>query len=152
MRYERILAAVASDPWMIEPGKGQAIAAFLSRKAAGETIPAAEVEAVSAAARDRKQKGRPRSGSVALIPLLKTGFIPPDDNSQTQVYLSLAPGATLAQTSATAETARQRLMQLAHVRSVYTTVGGGSAGGPGDLPGQHSPTPGPDFRGDGGAA
>ena len=29
---------------------------------------------------------------------------------------------------------------------------GGSAGGPGDLPGQHSPTPGPDFRGDGGAA
>ena len=68
-------------------------------------------------------------GSVAMIPLLKTGFIPPDDNSQTQVYLSLAPGATLAQTSATAETARQRLMQIAHVRSVYTTVGGGSAGG-----------------------
>ncbi|MES2941213.1 MAG: efflux RND transporter permease subunit, partial [Pseudomonadota bacterium] len=26
-------------------------------------------------------------GSVALIPLLPTGFIPPDDNSQTQVYL-----------------------------------------------------------------
>ncbi|MGI4777472.1 MAG: efflux RND transporter permease subunit [Janthinobacterium lividum] len=68
-------------------------------------------------------------GSIALIPLLKTGFIPPDDNSQTQVYLSLAPGATLAQTSATAEAARQRLMQVAHVRSVYTTVGGGSAGG-----------------------
>ncbi len=68
-------------------------------------------------------------GSVALIPLLKTGFIPPDDNSQTQVYLSLAPGATLGQTSAVAETARLRLMQIAHVRSVYTTVGGGSAGG-----------------------
>ncbi|MGJ7579010.1 efflux RND transporter permease subunit [Variovorax sp. RHLX14] len=68
-------------------------------------------------------------GSVALIPLLKTGFIPPDDNSQTQVYLSLAPGATLRQTSATAEIARQRLMQIAHVRSVYTVVGGGSAGG-----------------------
>src|SRR5262249_53366406 len=33
-------------------------------------------------------------GSVAMIPLLKTGFIPPDDNSQTQVYLSLAPGST----------------------------------------------------------
>ena len=38
-------------------------------------------------------------GSVALIPLLPTGFIPPDDNSQTQVYLSLPPGATLAQTT-----------------------------------------------------
>ena len=42
-------------------------------------------------------------GSVALIPLLPTGFIPPDDNSQTQVYLELPPGATLEQTKATAE-------------------------------------------------
>ncbi|MDP9902500.1 efflux RND transporter permease subunit [Variovorax ginsengisoli] len=68
-------------------------------------------------------------GSLAMIPLLKTGFIPPDDNSQTQVYLTLAPGATLAQTSATAEETRRRLMQIQHVRSVYTTVAGGSAGG-----------------------
>ncbi|GGX14718.1 ACR family transporter [Pigmentiphaga litoralis] len=68
-------------------------------------------------------------GSIAMIPLLKTGFIPPDDNSQTQVYLSLAPGATLQQTLATAEETRQRLMKIDHVRSVYTTVGGGSAGG-----------------------
>ena len=30
-------------------------------------------------------------GSLALIPLLPTGFIPPDDNSQTQVYLELPP-------------------------------------------------------------
>jgi hypothetical protein len=37
-------------------------------------------------------------GSLALIPLLPTGFIPPDDNSQTQVYLELPPGSTLAQT------------------------------------------------------
>ena len=29
-------------------------------------------------------------GSVALIPLLPTGFIPPDDNSQTQVYVDAA--------------------------------------------------------------
>ncbi len=68
-------------------------------------------------------------GSVAMIPLLKTGFIPPDDNSQTQVYLSLAPGSTLAQTSAMAEETRRRVMAIEHVRSVYTTVGGGSAGG-----------------------
>ncbi|RZI67594.1 MAG: efflux RND transporter permease subunit [Variovorax sp.] len=68
-------------------------------------------------------------GSLAMIPLLKTGFIPPDDNSQTQVYLSLAPGATLAQTTATAEEARRRVMGVAHVKSVYTTVAGGSAGG-----------------------
>jgi multidrug efflux pump subunit AcrB len=67
-------------------------------------------------------------GSVMLIPLLPTGFIPPDDNSQTQVALELPPGSTLRQTVASAEAARQVLMQVQHVRSVYTTVGGGKAG------------------------
>ncbi|MGA0572129.1 efflux RND transporter permease subunit [Variovorax sp. VNK109] len=68
-------------------------------------------------------------GSLALIPLLPTGFIPPDDNSQTQVYLELAPGATLAQTRDTAEHARSLISGVEHVQSVYTTIGGGSAGG-----------------------
>jgi len=68
-------------------------------------------------------------GSIALIPLLPTGFIPPDDNSQTQVYLELPPGSTLSQTKEVAELARQRLMGVQHVQSVYTTIGGGSAGG-----------------------
>ncbi|MFT3778252.1 MAG: efflux RND transporter permease subunit [Ottowia sp.] len=68
-------------------------------------------------------------GSVALIPLLPTGFIPPDDNSQTQVYLELPPGATLDKTLQAAEQARARLLRNPCVKSVYTTVGGGSAGG-----------------------
>jgi len=67
-------------------------------------------------------------GSIALIPLLPTGFIPPDDNSQTQVYLELPPGSTLEQTKALAEQARQMIAKVDHVRSVYTTIGGGSAG------------------------
>ncbi len=67
-------------------------------------------------------------GSLMLIPLLPTGFIPPDDNSQTQVYLELAPGSKLADTLMAAEAARQLLMKVAHVKSIYTTVGGGSAG------------------------
>ncbi|MDP3761280.1 MAG: efflux RND transporter permease subunit [Ramlibacter sp.] len=67
-------------------------------------------------------------GSVALIPLLPTGFIPPDDNSQTQVYLELAPGSTLEQTKAAAEQARLMVMGVQHVKSVYTTIGGGTAG------------------------
>ncbi len=67
-------------------------------------------------------------GSLMLIPLLPTGFIPPDDNSQTQVYMELAPGSKLADTLVAAETARQLLMKVAHVKSIYTTVGGGSAG------------------------
>lgn len=68
-------------------------------------------------------------GSVALIPLLPTGFIPPDDNSQTQVYLELPPGSTLQQTNDLAEQARTAVMKVKHVKSVYTTIGGGSAGG-----------------------
>jgi multidrug efflux pump subunit AcrB len=67
--------------------------------------------------------------SLAMIPLLDTGFIPPDDNSQTQVYLELPPGSTLQQTRAAAEQARQAVMRVKHVESVYTTIGGGSAGG-----------------------
>ena len=68
-------------------------------------------------------------GSLFLIPLLPTGFIPPDDNSQTQVNLELPPGTRLAQTQAAAEAARLLISKVAHVKSVYTTVGGGAAGG-----------------------
>ncbi len=67
-------------------------------------------------------------GSLALIPLLPQGFIPPDDNSQTQVYLELPPGTKLTETAATAETARQLISKVEHVKSVYTTIGGGAAG------------------------
>ena len=67
-------------------------------------------------------------GSLMLIPLLPQGFIPPDDNSQTQVYLELPPGVTLAQTRAAAEAARALISRVEHVRSVYTTIGAGAAG------------------------
>lgn len=67
-------------------------------------------------------------GSVLLISLLPKGFVPPDDNSQTQVRIELAPGATLAETHQSAEHARRILMEVNHVKSVYTTIGGGAAG------------------------
>jgi len=67
-------------------------------------------------------------GSLMLVPLIPSGFIPPDDNSQTQVYLELPPGSTLAQTRAAAEQARTLIGQVKHVESVYTTAGGGSVG------------------------
>jgi len=57
------------------------------------------------------------------------GFIPPDDLSQTQVYVSLPPGSTFKQTLATAEAAREVVQQNPHVSLVYTAVGGGRAGG-----------------------
>ena len=74
-------------------------------------------------------------GSLFLIPLLPTGFIPPDDNSQTQVNLELPPGTKLAQTRASAEAARLLIAKVAHVKSVYTTIGGGAAGGDPFAPG-----------------
>ncbi|MFM7331418.1 MAG: efflux RND transporter permease subunit, partial [Brachymonas sp.] len=67
-------------------------------------------------------------GSLMLIPLLPTGFIPPDDNSQTQVNIELPPGSKLADTMATAEAARLLVSKVEHVKSVYTTIGGGAAG------------------------
>ncbi|RYX94589.1 MAG: efflux RND transporter permease subunit [Comamonadaceae bacterium] len=67
-------------------------------------------------------------GSLALIPLLATAFIPPDDNSQTQVYIELPPGSTLNQSIASAEQARAILKKIPEIRSVYTTIGAGSAG------------------------
>jgi multidrug efflux pump subunit AcrB len=66
-------------------------------------------------------------GSLLLIPLLPQGFIPADDNPQTQVFVELPPGATLAQTKASAETARQLVANIPYVKSVYTTIGGGAA-------------------------
>ncbi len=67
-------------------------------------------------------------GSLLLIPLLPTGFIPPDDNPQTQIFVELPPGASLAQTKASAEAARQLVANVPYVKSVYTTIGSGSAG------------------------
>jgi multidrug efflux pump subunit AcrB len=67
-------------------------------------------------------------GSLFLIPLLPTGFIPPDDLPQSQVFIELPPGSTLAQSRVSAETARQLISAIPYVKSIYTTIGGGSAG------------------------
>jgi multidrug efflux pump subunit AcrB len=66
--------------------------------------------------------------SVWLAMQLPATFIPPDDNSQTQVRLELPPGSTLQQSIDTAEQARKLITALPHIKSVYTTVGGGAAG------------------------
>jgi len=67
-------------------------------------------------------------GSFALVPLLPTGFMPPDDLSQTQVYLSLPPGSSFGETRAAAEAARHIVARNPHVKMVYTAIGGGAAG------------------------
>lgn len=67
-------------------------------------------------------------GSFMLVPLLPTGFIPPDDLSQTQVTVTLPPGSTFKETYALAEQARELVQKNEHVKLVYTAIGGGSAG------------------------
>ncbi len=67
-------------------------------------------------------------GSFALVPLLPTGFIPPDDLSQTQVTVTLPPGSTFKETYTLAEQAREIVQKNPHVKMVYTAIGGGSAG------------------------
>ncbi|RIX44054.1 MAG: efflux RND transporter permease subunit [Rhodocyclales bacterium GT-UBC] len=67
-------------------------------------------------------------GSFMLVPFLPTGFLPPDDLSQTQVYISLPPGSTYEETFAAAEQARAIVEQHPQVKMVYTAIGGGAAG------------------------
>ena len=67
-------------------------------------------------------------GSFGLVFFLPTGFIPPDDLSQTQVTVSLPPGSTYEQTLAAAEQARTLISKNPHVKLVYTAVGGGATG------------------------
>ena len=58
--------------------------------------------------------------------MLPQAFQPDDDNDQTQVQLTLGPGATLEQTERLAERAREKLVRLPHVKRVYTAIGAGS--------------------------
>ncbi|MCV2364604.1 efflux RND transporter permease subunit [Paucibacter sp. DJ1R-11] len=66
--------------------------------------------------------------SLFLVTLLPTGFLPPDDLSQTQVTVTLPPGSTLAQTTRMAEQARQIVAANKQVKLIYTAIGGGNAG------------------------
>ena len=50
-------------------------------------------------------------GSLGLISFLKTSFIPPDDNNQTQVTLTLPPGTSIRQTEQSAAFTRHLLMK-----------------------------------------
>jgi multidrug efflux pump subunit AcrB len=67
-------------------------------------------------------------GSLALIPLLPSGFIPPSDGAQTKVMLELAPGSTLERTRAAAEQARLLIVQDQNIApdlvQVYSAIGG----------------------------
>lgn len=68
------------------------------------------------------------AGSIALVPLLPTGFVPAADRAQTQINLELPPGSTLAETQAVAAQARNAAMQVPGIKGVFSSIGGGSSG------------------------
>lgn len=72
MRYDKILAAVAAQPWAILPEKGAVIADFLSRKAAGESVTFTPPAAAADAAGMKDKKRKKPSGTVGVIPIYGT--------------------------------------------------------------------------------
>ncbi|WP_041794768.1 efflux RND transporter permease subunit [Pararhodospirillum photometricum] len=68
-------------------------------------------------------------GSLALIPLVPTGFFPARDDAITQVSLTLPPGSTLAETNALAVRAADVLRTRPDVRHVFVSVGTATQGG-----------------------
>lgn len=67
--YARIVAAVEGTPWAIRREKAAAIQSFLSRKANGEDIPAAEIAAASAS---NRAKPRAQKSGVGVVPIYGT--------------------------------------------------------------------------------
>ncbi|MBC7860040.1 MAG: efflux RND transporter permease subunit, partial [Burkholderiaceae bacterium] len=67
-------------------------------------------------------------GSIMLVPLLPTGFVPAADRAQTQINVELPPGSTLAETRLVAERARLAAMEVKGVKGVFSSIGGGSSG------------------------
>ncbi len=69
------------------------------------------------------------AGSLALAGTLEKAFQPKDNQSQTQVSLTLAPGSTFENSLVIAEQARGILIKNPSVTLVYAAIGGGSAAG-----------------------
>jgi multidrug efflux pump subunit AcrB len=68
------------------------------------------------------------AGSLALIPLLSTAFMPASDDGQTQVSIKLAPGSTLDDTARMALKADQLVRTIPDVTHVFSSVGTASSG------------------------
>src|SRR5450830_47545 len=71
-------------------------------------------------------------GSLALIPLLPTSFLPAQDNALSTISLELPPGSSLAQTGAIALQADSRLRAIPEVAHVFAAVGSGDLSGGGN--------------------
>lgn len=70
-------------------------------------------------------------GSLALVPMIPSGFVPASDSGYTDVNIELPPGSSLRNTLSVAEAARAAVTDVAGVERVFTTVGEPQQAGPG---------------------
>ena len=64
-------------------------------------------------------------GSLVLVPLLPTGFLPAQDLGQSFLSVGLPPGATIEQTDRTATRIADLLLRRPEVAHVFTAIGEG---------------------------
>ena len=64
--------------------------------------------------------------SIALVPLLKTGLLPPSDRGYSNVNIELPPGSSLRTTEATTEAARRAISGIKGIGHVMTLAGAGA--------------------------
>ncbi|WP_235893603.1 efflux RND transporter permease subunit [Cognatilysobacter lacus] len=62
-------------------------------------------------------------GSLALVPLIPTTFIPFTDIGRSNLQIELPPGTRLQETTRVAEQARAKLRAIPELKQVYATVG-----------------------------
>lgn len=71
--------------------------------------------------------------SLALVPLIQTGFIPPPDGNFSTVSVELPPASSLQDTLRAAEAARMSISNVEGVEHVFVTAGSGQVVGMGGM-------------------
>ncbi len=72
-------------------------------------------------------------GSIALLPLLPTGFLPKGDIGRSQIDIQLPPGSTLRQTDDYLQKISQTLRRHPEVAAVFATAGAGGETAKGEI-------------------
>ncbi|MEI9986513.1 MAG: efflux RND transporter permease subunit [Aliidongia sp.] len=67
-------------------------------------------------------------GSICLVPLLPSDFIPPEDQSLSNMNFELPPGTTLAETDRAMQQVSAIIGREKEVKSVFVSIGGGVNG------------------------
>ncbi len=73
------------------------------------------------------------AGSVALVPMIPSGFVPASDSGFTTVNIELPPGSALKDTLAVSEAARKSITSVSGIKTVFTSIGEPQQAGPGTV-------------------